>query len=139
SASMTIACGSKATPITPPSTPPSFPRIGNSPPQGPPKLCAFSSSATGSVPIVSAPPDTPSIARSPPISPAKGGGRTPGFDTTILGQAPPQAPIAQAGTQAQSPAATPAVTPPAKKAAPPSPAAALKPAAVRTAGASLQQ
>jgi chemotaxis protein MotB len=70
---------------------------------------------------------------------AEGRGMNRRVDIIILGQAPPQAPIAQAGTPAQTPAATPAVTPPAKKAAPPSPAAALKPAAVRTAGASLQQ
>jgi hypothetical protein len=57
-------------------------------------------------------------------------------DIIILGQAPPQAPIAQAGPPAQTPAATPAVTPPAttpatppaKTTAKPSPAAALKPA-----------
>src|ERR1035441_907567 len=62
---------------------------------------------------------------------AEGRGMNRRVDIIILGQAPPQAPIAQAEP--------PAVPPPAKRAAPPSPAAALKPAAVRTAGASLQQ
>jgi hypothetical protein len=63
-------------------------------------------------------------------------------DIIILGQALPEAPIAQAGTPAQSPAApavTPPATPPAKTMANPPPAAALRPAAVRTAGGSLQQ
>ncbi len=69
---------------------------------------------------------------------AEGRGMNRRVDIIILGQALTQAPIAQAGTQAQTPAAIPAVTPPAKKTAQPSPAAALKPAAVRTAGGSLQ-
>jgi len=70
---------------------------------------------------------------------AEGRGMNRRVDIIILGQALTQAPIAQAGTQAQTPAAIPAVTPPAKKTAQPSPAAALKPAAVRIAGSSLQQ
>jgi len=70
---------------------------------------------------------------------ADGRGMNRRVDIIILGQAPAQAPIAQARTQAQTPAAIPAVTPPAKTTAQPSPAAALKPAAVRTAGGSLQQ
>jgi chemotaxis protein MotB len=70
---------------------------------------------------------------------AEGRGMNRRVDIIILGQAPAQAPIAQAGTQTQTPAATPAATPHAKTTAQPSPAAALKPAAVRTAGGSLQQ
>ena len=70
---------------------------------------------------------------------ADGRGMNRRVDIVILGQALAQAPIAQARTQAQTPAAIPAVTPPAKTTAQPSPAAALKPAAVRTAGGSLQQ
>ena len=74
---------------------------------------------------------------------AEGRGMNRRVDIVILGQALKEASIAQVGTQAQTPAATPAVTPPATSpattTAQPSPAAALKPAAVRTAGGSLQQ
>jgi hypothetical protein len=70
---------------------------------------------------------------------AEGRGMNRRVDIIILGQALPEAYIAHAGTQAQSPAATPAATPPAKTTAKRSPAAALRPAAVRTAGGSLQQ
>ena len=78
---------------------------------------------------------------------AEGRGMNRRVDIIILGQAPAQAPVGQAGTQPQTPVGTPAVTPPAttpatpraKTTAKPSPAAALKPAAVRTAGGSLEQ
>jgi len=63
---------------------------------------------------------------------AEGRGMNRRVDIIILGQAPAQAPIAQAGTQPQSPVApavTPPATPPAETTAKPSPAAALKPAA----------
>jgi len=62
---------------------------------------------------------------------AEGRGMNRRVDIIILGQTPAQAPMAQAGTQAQTPAA--------KNTPQPSPATALKPAAVRTAGGSLQQ
>jgi len=70
---------------------------------------------------------------------AEGRGMNRRVDIIILGQALPEPPTAQATTQTPTPAAIPAVTPPAKKTAPPSPAAALKPAAMRTAGDTLQQ
>jgi chemotaxis protein MotB len=73
-----------------------------------------------------------------PVAPnltAEGRGMNRRVDIVILGPALTASPLALAGTQAQTPAATPTAT----KTAPPSPAAALKPTVVRTAGDRLQQ
>jgi outer membrane protein OmpA-like peptidoglycan-associated protein len=77
-----------------------------------------------------------------PVAPnltAEGRGMNRRVDIVILGPALTASPLALAGTQAQTPAATPTATPTATKTAPPSPAAALKPTVVRTAGGRLQQ